>query len=115
MTMFGFLAALVGRCIFEKVQLGFLPVGHTHDEIDAWFSKICKQVMCVIDACHLNVDSSPGKCEDTSRVAETNCIGEPGCRRHGDARSHRLRGLAERCHRSAVELGYFVVLPLQRG
>ena len=43
MTMLGFLAALVARGIFQKVQLGFLPVGHTHDEIDAWFSKICLQ------------------------------------------------------------------------
>ena len=41
MTMMGFLAALVARGIFQKVQLGFLPVD---DEIDAWFSKICKQV-----------------------------------------------------------------------
>ena len=50
MTMLGFLAALVARGIFQKVQLGFLPVGHTHDEIDAWVSKICKQVRFEMNA-----------------------------------------------------------------
>ena len=45
MTMMGFLAALVKRGIFQEVRVGFLPVGHTHDEIDAWFSKICMQVL----------------------------------------------------------------------
>ena len=50
MTMFGFVAALVQRGIFSQARIGFLPVGHTHDEIDAWFSKICKQVSTGLDS-----------------------------------------------------------------
>ena len=42
--VFGFLAALVDRGFVAEVQLSFLPVGHTHEDIDAFFSRIARQV-----------------------------------------------------------------------
>lgn len=42
--MVGFLVALVERGLFDSIELGFLPVGHTHDEIDSWFSRIARTV-----------------------------------------------------------------------
>ena len=35
-----FLAMLKAAGVFEQVQLGFLPVGHTHEDIDQLFSRI---------------------------------------------------------------------------
>lgn len=39
-VLFGFLAHLVDRGVFEQVQVGFLMVGHTHEDIDQFFSVI---------------------------------------------------------------------------
>jgi hypothetical protein len=36
----GFLALLVEYGVFEKVTLNFLPVGHTHEDIDQIFSRL---------------------------------------------------------------------------
>ena len=36
-TMFEFLADLVRRSIFSKIKVGFLMVGHTHEDIDSFF------------------------------------------------------------------------------
>ena len=38
--MFAFLAMLVERGIFKEIEVNFLPVGHTHEDIDAVFSLI---------------------------------------------------------------------------
>jgi hypothetical protein len=38
--MFGFLAMLVERGIFKEIEVNFLPVGHTHEDIDTVFSLI---------------------------------------------------------------------------
>ncbi|XP_064397846.1 uncharacterized protein LOC135344551 [Halichondria panicea] len=40
----GFCALLVERKIFTKVRVNFLPVGHTHEDIDQLFSRISKQL-----------------------------------------------------------------------
>ena len=42
--VFGFLASLVQLGFVEEVLLCFMPVGHTHEDIDAFFSRIAKQV-----------------------------------------------------------------------
>ena len=42
--VYGFLAALVDRGFVAEVQLSFLPVGHTHEDIDAFFSRIARQI-----------------------------------------------------------------------
>jgi hypothetical protein len=36
----GYLSWLVERGIFESIELSFLPVGHTHEDIDQMFSRI---------------------------------------------------------------------------
>jgi hypothetical protein len=36
--VFGYLSMLVEMGIFQKVKVGFLLVGHTHDHIDEMFS-----------------------------------------------------------------------------
>jgi hypothetical protein len=36
--VFGYLSMLVEMGIFQKVKVGFLLVGHTHDHIDQMFS-----------------------------------------------------------------------------
>jgi hypothetical protein len=38
--LFGFLGLLVAMGIFKKVLLAFLPVGHTHEDIDQAFSRL---------------------------------------------------------------------------
>ena len=36
--MFGYLSMLVEMIIFQKVKVGFLLAGHTHDHFDQMFS-----------------------------------------------------------------------------
>ena len=36
---FGYFGALVATGTFKKVVLSFLPVGHTHEDIDAIFGR----------------------------------------------------------------------------
>ena len=38
--LFGFLACLVQWGVFEKIVVSFLPVGHTHEDIDQIFSRL---------------------------------------------------------------------------
>jgi hypothetical protein len=35
--LLGFLSLLIARDMFEEVELGFLVVGHTHEDIDKCF------------------------------------------------------------------------------
>ena len=37
-----FLSLLTARDVFEEIQAGFLLVGHTHEDIDAYFSHLSK-------------------------------------------------------------------------
>ena len=39
-----FCALLVGAGVFEKVKLSFLPVGHTHEDIDQLFSRFAESL-----------------------------------------------------------------------
>jgi hypothetical protein len=38
--LFGFQSLLTARKVFEEIQLGFLLVGHTHEDIDGYFSYV---------------------------------------------------------------------------
>ena len=38
--LFGFLSLLTAWKVFEEIQLGFLLVGHTHEDIDGYFSYV---------------------------------------------------------------------------
>jgi hypothetical protein len=38
--LFRFLSLLIARKVFEEIQLGFLLVGHTHEDIDGYFSYV---------------------------------------------------------------------------
>jgi hypothetical protein len=38
--LFAFLAMLIYRSVFKRITLGFLPVGHTHVDVDQFFSRI---------------------------------------------------------------------------
>ncbi len=40
-----FLSLLMRRDVFEEVKLGFLVVGHTHEDIDGYFSYLLKKLM----------------------------------------------------------------------
>ncbi len=42
--MFAFLGLLVKLKIFRKVKVGFLEVGHTHEDIDQFFSVLAKKI-----------------------------------------------------------------------
>jgi hypothetical protein len=44
--MMGFLAYLVLTGVFKHVVVSFLPVGHTHEDIDQLFSRIAIYLMC---------------------------------------------------------------------
>ncbi len=39
-----FLSLLTTRDVFEEVQLGFLVVGHTHEDIDGCFGYLSKKL-----------------------------------------------------------------------
>ena len=43
-TLLALADLLVERNIFEKVQFNFLVVGHTHEDIDQWFSTFSKKI-----------------------------------------------------------------------
>lgn len=38
--LLGFCALLVQMNVFSKIIIGFLPVGHTHEDIDQFFSRV---------------------------------------------------------------------------
>ena len=42
--MFALCATLVGLGFFQEVELSFLIVGHTHEDIDAYFSHLSKEL-----------------------------------------------------------------------
>jgi hypothetical protein len=42
--MFGFLSLLTTREVFKEVQLQFLIVGHTHEDIDGSFGYLSKKL-----------------------------------------------------------------------
>ena len=42
--LFAYLSLLVARGVFKTVQLGFLMVGHTHEDIDAMFSRFSEKL-----------------------------------------------------------------------
>jgi hypothetical protein len=39
-----FLSLLTKRDVFEKVKLGFLVIGHTHEDIDGCFGYLSKKL-----------------------------------------------------------------------
>ena len=44
--LFAFLALLVHHNIFDKIVVSFLPVGHTHEDIDQMFSRFAEYLRC---------------------------------------------------------------------
>ncbi len=42
--LLGFLSLLTARDVFEEVKLGFLVVGHTHEDIDGCFGYLSKKL-----------------------------------------------------------------------
>ena len=42
--LFAYLSMLVARGVFKTIQLGFLMVGHTHEDIDAMFSRFSEKL-----------------------------------------------------------------------
>lgn len=45
--MFGFLAMMVKLSVFSSIEVCFLPCGHTHEDVDAMFSRFAFQVNLV--------------------------------------------------------------------
>ncbi|CAM9335997.1 unnamed protein product, partial [Heterosigma akashiwo] len=50
-TVFAFLSHLVQLGLFRKVKSGFLMVGHTHEDLDAYFSYISKHLSKASTVC----------------------------------------------------------------
>ena len=42
--LFAYLSLLVAKGVFKTVHLGFLMVGHTHEDIDAMFSRFSERL-----------------------------------------------------------------------
>ena len=42
--VFGYLSKLEEKCIFKKIKVNFLLVGHTHDHIDQMFHRFSKKL-----------------------------------------------------------------------
>ena len=42
--LMAFLSLLTARGVFKEIQVGFLVVGHTHEDIDAYFSHLSKEL-----------------------------------------------------------------------
>ena len=42
--VFAFCSELVARGVFKIVEVGFLMVGHTHEDVDALFSKVSAEL-----------------------------------------------------------------------
>jgi hypothetical protein len=42
--LLAFLSLLIVRDVFEKVKIGFLVIGHTHEDIDECFSYLSKML-----------------------------------------------------------------------
>jgi len=42
--LLAFLSLLLARDVFEEVKLGFLIVGHTHEDIDSCFGYLSKKL-----------------------------------------------------------------------
>jgi len=42
--LLGFLSLLTARDVFEEVKLGFLVVGHTHEDINGCFGYLSKKL-----------------------------------------------------------------------
>ena len=40
-----FMSQLVEECYFEKIEVFYLIVGHTHNILDKWFSQLGKAVL----------------------------------------------------------------------
>ena len=43
---FVFLSLSAARRVFEIVEVGFLPVGHTHGDIDGTYGRLQTKIMC---------------------------------------------------------------------
>ena len=59
--MIGYLACLVKWHVFSQVYLSFLPVGHTHEDVDQYFSKIAGHLR-TNDAYDRNDIANAAKC-----------------------------------------------------
>ena len=44
--MIGFLGYLILKGVFRRIMLSFLPVGHTHEDIDQFFSRLATYLSC---------------------------------------------------------------------
>lgn len=42
--LFSYLGMLISAGVFERVLVSFLPVGHTHEDIDQFFSRIAERL-----------------------------------------------------------------------
>ncbi len=42
--LLAFLSLLIVKDVFEEVKLGFLVVGHTHEDIDGYFGYLSKKL-----------------------------------------------------------------------
>lgn len=64
----GWLACLVEWNVFDEVQLSFLPVGHTHEDIDQFFSRLAVWLRHHNSTCRYDLTE-----------AIKSCYRQPGC------------------------------------
>ena len=68
---------LVEREIFEAIEIAFLPVGHTHNQLDGWFGRIARQVDQLNNSPTFYIRTMSVKTRDElmERIRRTQCDG----------------------------------------
>ena len=61
--LFAYLSLLVAKGVFKTVHLGFLMVGHTHEDIDAMFSRFSERLQTKMTSTFPHLMEHFQKCE----------------------------------------------------
>jgi hypothetical protein len=103
--VFGYLAWLVSRGVFREIYVSFLPVGHTHADIDQMFSRFSVYLRCHDAPCRAKLYR--GLAESFTPAPSTNHIRQVcNFKKWLDDNKflHKMIGIAEPLHFKLVRL-----------